>query len=392
MSQTLTGIVGIGGAAGQKMHLPVLRQMKDVKVVDGFDVVSNFPGYEGLKGDGIRLFFETTDEYLRTSEAKIIHICTPSGWHASNAIAAAKAGKAVIIEKPIGIDLESIDKLIETRDKTRMWMSGWFQNRSSNHMALLHQAISHGHLGDIEIIKMSTPWFRPKSYFFSDKACTQRNWKGTYLKKDGGLLADGGGALMNQAIHYVDFVTWLLDAAGQRVMAVEGGVAQQILHPYIEAEDTAYAKLIIGRDKKVLGHGSIEAHTTQYCGKDRERPQTLEIIGTKGYVYVEDGEVISARLNGRKSQEYFGRTSGAGGGGTDPANISLPIHLAHMKEAYEAFRTGKAPPVSLESARKSVELILAAYLSAKKGGKNVTLPLNKPYFIPDATVIQDKLV
>lgn len=381
------GMVGILGGAGYKMHRPSIEAAKNAELVAGYDLGNNPDLEASLRAEGVKVF-HNLEEFLQ-QDLDVVDICSSSGSHEELAIAAAHAGKNVMIEKPISISLEGLDNLIRARNETGVIMSGWFQNTSGPDMRVLYDAIANGELGDIVAIESATPWYRTfgkttpdgqPGYFFG--ADGQRNWKATWEE-------DGGGSLMNQSIHYVHLPTWFLKAAGQKIAAIIEGVAANILHFYNEAEDMAYGKLIIaGKDGTEIPEGGfIEGTTTWYCGEGRERPQRLTIYGTKGYARIQDGKVVQAVLNGDYSTNKFGKVQmETGGGGSDPTMISAEVRNAHMEEQMGAFAEGKAL-IPLEEAAEPVRIIEAVYESGAKNGERIDLPQEAPYFKTDKSLV-----
>ena len=166
--------------------------------------------------------FASYDEMLKVKEIDIVTIATPSGLHAEPVIAAAKAGKHVICEKPLDVTLERIDSMIAAHKRAGTLLAGVFQNRFTDAMVPLRQAIKAGRFGTITYAGVYVPWWRTDEYY-------KDSWHGTWK-------LDGGGALMNQSIHMVDMLCDLMPPV-ESVQAY----TNKLGHPQIEAEDTAVA-------------------------------------------------------------------------------------------------------------------------------------------------------
>ncbi|MCF7958207.1 MAG: Gfo/Idh/MocA family oxidoreductase, partial [Phycisphaerae bacterium] len=206
--------------------------------------------------------YNNFDELLSDDRIDIVTICTPSGAHMEPAVAAALHGKHVLCEKPLEITPERIDTMIGAHEQAGTQLGCIFQNRFTEAMAPLRQAVNDGRFGTITYAGAYVPWWRAESYY-------NDSWHGTWA-------LDGGGALMNQSIHMIDM---LCDLMGP-VASVKAFTAN-IGHPQIEAEDTSVAAL-----KFVNGAlGVIYGTTASWPGAFKR----FEITGTTGtVVYLED--------------------------------------------------------------------------------------------------------
>jgi len=154
----------------------------------------------------------------------VICICTPSGQHAEQAIAAAQAGKHVLVEKPMALSLADADAMIAACAQNKVKLGVTLQRRTEFPFDLIHRAIRDGDLGDLTLASITMPYYRPQAYF------NQADWRGTWAM-------DGGGVLMNQGIHIVDLLVWLMGDP------VEVKAHANTLHRDIEVEDTLSATL-----------------------------------------------------------------------------------------------------------------------------------------------------
>jgi UDP-N-acetyl-2-amino-2-deoxyglucuronate dehydrogenase len=208
------------------------------------------------------------DALLARGDVEVVCVCVPSGLHADVGTRAAKAGKHLVVEKPIDISLDAADRLIEAAQAAGVALTVMSQHRFDAGVVELKRLLGEGALGRLVLGEASTKWYRSQAYY--DSAA----WRGTY--------AMDGGSLMNQGIHYVDLLRWCMGPAAE-VTAVCSTLAHQI-----EAEDTALA--IVGFSSGAVG--TILSSTAAFPGF----PQRLEITGTEGTVTVEDGQVVRRAL------------------------------------------------------------------------------------------------
>ena len=148
-------------------------------------------------------------EMISKEQIDIVHICTPSGDHMTPAITAMEMGKNVICEKPMEIQLDRIDGMIETSKKHNVKLAGIFQNRWNRANAVLKQAADEKRFGKLSYAGCYTPWWRTDQYY------REGGWRGTWKW-------DGGGAIMNQSVHAIDLLQWIAGPV-KSVSAYAGG-------------------------------------------------------------------------------------------------------------------------------------------------------------------------
>ncbi|QDU62563.1 1,5-anhydro-D-fructose reductase [Planctomycetes bacterium Pan216] len=293
------------------------------------------------------------DEMLARDDIDVINICTPSGAHLDPAVKAAKAGKHVVVEKPLEITLKRCDKIINACRDAGVLLCTIFPSRFSDVNQELRKAIDKGRFGNLTLGETTVKWWRPQSYYDSG------GWRGTWQ-------LDGGGALMNQAIHNVDLLYSMMGDVAQ-----VGAFTSLLAHERIEVEDTAVASLRFQNGAL----GSILATTSVYPGLLK----TIGIHGDKGSAVVEQDDLLTwtfAKEQKRDAtiRENFGKKSGATGGASDPGAISHTGHARQLADFVKAITKGTTPLVDGEEGRKAVEIILAIYQS-QATGKIVKLPL-----------------
>jgi UDP-N-acetyl-2-amino-2-deoxyglucuronate dehydrogenase len=283
---------------------------------------------------------------LARRDIDAVIVTTPSGAHEGPAVAAAEAGKHVVVEKPLEITLERCDRIIAACDKNRVQLCTIFPSRFGDANRALKAAVQAGRFGRLTLGETTCKWWRPQSYY------DEGGWKGT-------KALDGGGALMNQAIHNVDLLLWLMGP----VTHVTGYTAT-LAHQRIEVEDTAVACLRFANGAL----GVIEATTSIYPGL----PKTIAVHGDRGTVVIEQDDVLRWDFTpeteeDRQVRQRFAQKTGASGGASNPAAISHQGHARQLSDFVQAIRQGRPPLVDGREGRRAVEVILAIYRSAVEG-------------------------
>jgi UDP-N-acetyl-2-amino-2-deoxyglucuronate dehydrogenase len=276
----------------------------------------------------------------------IVSICSPSGAHLNTALAAAEAGKHVIIEKPLEITPDRCDRIIEACDKAKVSLAGIFQSRFSEVAGLVKRTLAQERFGTLVLGDAYVKWFRSQEYY------DDGGWHGTQA-------LDGGGALINQSIHAIDLLQWFMGPV-ESVQAFTGTIG----HERIEVEDNAVAALRFRNG----AFGVIEGSTAVYPGSLKR----IEISGTKGSVVMEEEtlktwEFAESAPGDEEIRKKYSGGAESGGGVADPAAISFQGHRRQFEEFITALDEGRPPLVDGSEAKKSVEIIHAIYTSAKKG-------------------------
>ena len=277
-------------------------------------------------------------------------ICTPSALHAQSALAAIAAGKHVLIEKPIDISLPAADAVIAAAREACVTVGVVFQKRFHPALRFLKDAIASGRLGRVTLAEASVKYYRSPEYFAA------ASWRGTWA-------FDGGGALINQGIHYADLLCWLLGQP-QSVFAS----AATLVHP-IETEDTLAATLRFAGGAL----GVLQATTTAYP----HLTERLEICGTRGCATFERGRLtfFHTAEDGEKIPSY-GLDDETGI--TRAKEILLPEDPGHrgpIADFADSLIAGRPPLVDGVEGRRSLALVTAAYESARTGRE---IPIQEP--------------
>lgn len=282
--------------------------------------------------------YATVEELLTDDAIDAVCICTPSGFHASIAMKVIKAGKNVMIEKPLAIKTEDCKALIAAAKESGVCASVISQNRFTDTIQELRRIVQEGRLGKIITVDLLMKFFRSQEYYDSS------NWRGTW--------ALDGGSLMNQGIHGVDFMIYVLG----NVKSVYA-YARTLAHD-MEAEDTACA--VVEFENGALG--VIQSTTAIYEGL----PRSLTIAGTKGTITVKGDEIenvniadyeVALKVGSRAHEKSFAH----------PTHIGYEGHTFQIQDFIDAIREGRDPLVTLEDASRAVAFINAVYESSRTG-------------------------
>ena len=336
------GIIGLGMIS--EFHASAIEHMDNARLVAGFDPVPGraeaFGKKHGCRG------YDKIEEFLKDPELEIVTIATPSGLHMDGAIAAANAGKHVIVEKPLDVTPEKCKAIVDACKKNNVLLSGVFPSRYHEVSKLIKDAVDRGRFGKIAFADAQIKWYRTQQYYDSGA------WRGTWKM-------DGGGCLMNQGIHAVDLLQWFMGPV-EEVSAFINTVG----HERIEVEDTAAVTLKFANGAV----GTIEGTTCAFPGFLKR----IEIMGMNGTAVMEEESLIKWDFadeteEDKKIREKYCDSTKTGGGVADPAAIGFHGHQWLFEAFLKALENGTEPEVSGESASKAVEIICAAYESAKLG-------------------------
>ena len=336
MKKWKIGIIGTGLIAD--FHAMAIRSLPNAELA-GFWGINPEKTTALTRKYGVKSW-PSYQQMLASDEVEIAAIATPSGAHMEPAVEAARNGKHVICEKPLDITLERIDKMILAHEKAGTHLGGIFNYRYYDTMKPLKQAVDSGRFGTITYAAVHVPWWRNEAYY-------KDNWHGT-------LALDGGGALMNQSIHMIDMLRYLMGPV-RSLKAYTATLAHSI-----EVEDTAAAVLEFAN--RALG--VIYGTTASFPGQFRR----LEITGTGGTVIQvensfkvwqfsderqEDGEIL----------ERFGEIEG-GGGVSDPGAIPFEPHARNIAAFIDAIEHKRVFEIAGPEAKRSVEIILSSSKSS----------------------------
>ena len=338
-------VVGCGRIS--RNHLEAIDKIADLELAAVCDVIADRAREAGERY-GVPCF-ESYEEMLASARCDAVAVCTPSGLHPKHGIAAARAGKHVICEKPMAISLEGADALVRECDAAGVHLFVVKQNRLNPSIQLLRRAIERGRFGRIYLANTTVRWTRPQEYY------DQAPWRGTW--------EFDGGAIMNQASHYVDLVQWLVGPV-ESVMAKTATLARRI-----ETEDTGIAVLRF----RSGALGVIEVTMLTY---PRNLEGSITVIGEKGTVKV--GGTAVNRVEHWAFADYDDDDKLVESTATNPPTVYGFGHEGYYRNVVAVLRGEAKAETDGRAGRKSLELILGIYESAKTG-RDVPIPLATRY-------------
>src|SRR5882762_446707 len=283
--------------------------------------------------------------FLKHRPLELVIIGSPSGLHATQGIAAARHGLHVLTEKPIEIATARADALIEAAKQSKVQLGVIFQDRRKPHIRQLKNWLDQGLLGKILFVDAHVKWYRPPEYYAGSR------WRGT-------LALDGGGALINQGVHTIDLLLWLLGD----VVRVQARTATQ-LHK-IEAEDTAVAILEFASGALGIFH----ATTAAYPGY----PRRVEISGSKGTVLLEHDRIIAANLQSAPTALESAALD-ENQSASSAVVSDFRGHQAVLEDFLQAIQHHRPPACDGLEGRRSLALIESIYRAAKTPDRVATV-------------------
>ncbi len=290
-------------------------------------------------------YFSSYEKMLAESNADVVTIATPSGLHPEQGIAAAKAGKHVVMEKPMAISLTGADALVQACDKAGVQLFVVKQNRLNPPVQLLKRAVDRNRFGRIYMASCAVHWARPQEYY------DQAPWRGTW--------EFDGGAFMNQASHYVDLIQWIMGPV-ESVMAKTATLARRI-----ETEDSGIAIL-------KFRSGALGAIEVTMLAYPRNLEGSLTILGEKGSAKI--GGTAVNKIEHWEFAEPDDDDKLIETANTNPPDVYGLGHQGYYRNVLSVLRGEAKPDTDGRAGRKSLELILGIYESAKTG-REVPLPL-----------------
>ena len=284
--------------------------------------------------------YPTLEAFLAHRPMDVVAIGSPSGCHAAQAMACARVGLHVLVEKPMAVTVEDAGTLVEACEAAGVRLGVFFQDRLQPDFVRLKAFLDAGGLGRILLVSGHVKWYRPPEYYGTSR------WRGTWA-------LDGGGAVMNQGIHTLDLMLHLLGDVAT-VSARAGAVRHEI-----EVEDTAIATLQFRNGAL----GTFEATTAAYPGYKRR----LEISGERGTIVVEHDRVVAADL--MPGSPPFAASPAAASRESASSHVvsDATPHRRIFEDFLRALREGTRPICDGREGSRSIDLVLALYASARTG-------------------------
>lgn len=341
MTPIRIALVGCGRIS--ETHFEALRAVEGLELTAVCDVIEERAREAGER-NGVP-WFTSYATMLADAPGDAVAICTPSGLHPQHGTMAARAKMHVICEKPMAIALSAADELVRACDENAVHLFVVKQNRLNPSIQLLKRAVGKGRFGRLYLANTTVRWTRPQEYY------DQAPWRGTW--------EFDGGAFMNQASHYVDLIQWIMGPV-ESVVAKTATLARRI-----ETEDTGIAVLRF----RSGALGVIEVTMLTY-------PKNLEgsftVLGEKGTVRI--GGTAVNRIDHWSFADSDDDDALVASASTNPPSVYGFGHTGYYRNVLAVLRGEAAPDTDGRAGRKSLELILGIYESAKTG-REVPLPL-----------------
>ncbi len=274
---------------------------------------------------------------LFSSQIDFVTIATESGNHYKNTIDFLSAGKHVLVEKPMALSSEHMDQMIALSREKKLKLAVCVQNRFNPPVQELRKAIDSGKFGRVFTATARILWNRNEEYY------KQASWRGTW--------AMDGGTIMNQCAHNIDLLQWMLGGEVQEIFAM----TENYNHPYIETEDFG-AAIVRFKNGSI---GIIEGTANVY---PRNLEETLSVFGEKGTVVLGGlavNKIQTWKFEGEESHPFMDLP--------DPDTVYGSGHITVFKDFARAIIDDREPFVNGEEGKKSVEIILGIYKSAREG-------------------------
>ncbi|HVT90149.1 MAG TPA: Gfo/Idh/MocA family oxidoreductase [Tepidisphaeraceae bacterium] len=319
------------GMAGDH-HVRALGKTTNAKLVAVCDVDKTRAQASLDKNKATAPIYPDLKTLLSAQEIDVLHIATPSAYHADAAMMAFEKKINVISEKPLDITLERVDSMIAAAKKSGVRLAGIFQNRWNPANRAVKTALEQGRFGSLTWAGAFVLWYREPKYY--------QSWRGT---KD----IDGGGAIMNNSIHSIDLLQWLVGG----VKSVSA-ISARRLHQQLEVEDSLSATLQFQNGAL----GTVVGTTAMHPGK----PARIEIGGAGGSAVVE-GAIKEFKFKELRPEDEQ----------LLQPQPPTDFHLGNLQHIFDSWAAGKDAEVDGAECRKAVRIVLAMYESAAGGGRPV---------------------
>jgi UDP-N-acetyl-2-amino-2-deoxyglucuronate dehydrogenase len=333
---THIGLIGAGNIS--ETHARAARAIPGVEIAAVVGTSSEKVGRLCREYGGTP--YSELEKFLAHRPMEMVVIGSPSGLHADQGIAAARQGFHVLTEKPIDITVERADALIAETHKAGVKLGVFFQDRSKPDILNVKRFVESGSLGKPILADARVKWYRPPEYYAKSR------WRGTWA-------LDGGGALINQAVHTLDLMLWMFG----EVKSVQA-MSKTALHA-IEAEDTLTALLKFSNG----GLGVLQATTSAFPGY----PRRLELTGSEGTLIIEQDRLLAADLRNPQASLLHGSEADKNPSSSSPVVSDARGHQAVLEDFLDAIRTNREPRCNGPEGRRSLALVQAIYRACSTG-------------------------
>lgn len=339
------GIVGCGTIAS--IHAQAIQESRKLELISVFSRAEN---RARAMGEKVNVSWYTDwNAFISDPELDAVSICTPSGNHLDYGEKAAQSGKHVIVEKPIEVTMERAKRLIRVCEENKVALAVIYQSRFIPEIKELKRKLDEQEIGKLFLGDAHIKWFRDQDYYDSGA------WRGT-------IALDGGGVLINQAIHTIDLMQWFMGD----IESIYGKTGT-LTHERLEGEDNAVA--VVRYKSGALGviEGSTSIQPAQ--------PRRIELHGESGTISLigDEFKIIKTDTQEAADQE---KKSTASGASSPLAGFSVDPHRFQFEAITDAINEGREPPVSGKESLKSLAIVLAIYESSKSN-----IPINMDDFL-----------
>ncbi len=337
MSKLRHGIIGCGLISTWHAYaINELSKTMPIQLVGAADVrlesARDFCAKYGVQA------YETIEDMLNSDEIDSVSICTPSGFHANLAMQAAKHGKHIVVEKPMAITTEQLNALEDTCKQNHVILTSISQMRFLPNIQRARKAVQGGELGKMLCGDVYMKFYRSPEYY------GQSNWRGTWK-------LDGGGALMNQGIHGIDQLLYIMGPV-KSVYARCKTLARKI-----EVEDTA--SVVLEYESGALG--VIQGTTSVYPGY----PKIFDFNGELGTIKMEEKHFIEWKVKGKGTPSDIVFTRADPNGANRPDGNDMGEHIPQLNDFFCSILENRPPMIDVKEGRRPVDLILAIYESSR---------------------------
>jgi predicted dehydrogenase len=335
----MTTYIGlIGGGNISETHARAARAIPDVEISAIYG--TNTEKINRLCREFGGQAYSCLESFLAHRPMDLVAIGSPSGLHAEQGIAAARHGLHVLTEKPIDITVEQADKLIAEASKAGVKLGVFFQDRCKPDILRVKDAVAKGALGRPILADARVKWYRPPDYYAKSR------WRGTFA-------LDGGGALINQAVHTLDLMQWIFGDV-KNVQAT----SSTALHA-IEAEDTLIAMLEFSSGAL----GILQATTSVFPGY----PRRLELSGSEGTLIIEQDRLLLADLRSPAENLLKNSEADRNPSSSSPVVSDARGHQAVLMDFLEAIQRNTTPRCDGREGRRSLVLVQSIYAACRTG-------------------------
>lgn len=332
-------IIGCGVISAT--HVSALKQLEDQCLYGVCDIVPEKADALAAK-EGVEHVYYDYHDVLKDPNVDIVNVCVPSGIHGEICIAAARAGKHIVCEKPLEITPERIQAVVDAVDESGIKMQCIFQRRMMPVAKEVKRLVSEGALGKIVLADAYLKYYRDQAYYNS------ADWRATWD-------LDGGGALMNQGVHGIDLIMWMLSDEPARVFGRAETLARDIV-----VEDTATAMIKTKKGTQVVIEGTTSVYPPQ--------PSIFAIQGTKGSIIFSDNGIETWSF---LDEENAPPRPGEGGDSVvDTKNHAILSYMGHaelLQDLVEAIQEDRETMIPPRDGANAVKLITTIYRSSQEG-------------------------